>query len=253
MTSRLAAVDVGNSAIKLGLFAPGDGLALPSPLHVLENTSPEEVVAACNQFAAERLAWRVASVNRPAAARLEQCIQQHRTNDDFRLLQCGDLPLTVDLPNPERVGMDRLAAVVAINQLRSADRPAIVVDAGTAITVDAVSAAGVFLGGAILPGLSLSAAALATHTDQLPHVQTDWEEEPAAIGKSTEQAIRSGAFWGSVGAVRTLIDQMEQELGVAPQVFVAGGDMRRIARLIHPQAEPAAHLVIRGIAAACRF
>ena len=252
MISRLAAVDIGNSSLKLGLFSLTGDDALPLPTDVLENTSAESLVAACCRISTDSLAWRVASVNRASAGRLAECVGRTRPADDYRLLHRSDLPLSVDVAHPDRVGMDRLAAAVAIDRLRSADCPAIVVDAGTAITVDAVSQTGVFLGGAILPGLALAAKALAAHTDQLPHVTTHWESEPAAIGKSTEHAIQSGAFWGAVGAVRALIEQMSAELESPPQVFVAGGDMQKIAHLIHPQAQPAAHLVIRGIALAAQ-
>ena len=86
------------------------------------------------------------------------------------MLAAGDLPLEVRLERPDMVGIDRLVDAVAVNRLRDAGRPAVIVDVGTAITVDLVSADGAFLGGAILPGIQMSARAMHEFTDLLPLV-----------------------------------------------------------------------------------
>ena len=106
--------------------------------------------------------------------------------------------------------------------MRPPGRPAVVIDVGTAITVDLVSAEGAFLGGAILPGIAMSARALHEFTDLLPLVDmSELAAPPPALGDSTEAAMRSGLFWGAVGAVRQLIEQLA---GDAP---AAGGPDRR--------------------------
>ena len=102
------------------------------------------------------------------------------------------------------MGLDRLAAAVAANVLRDASRPAIVIGAGSAITVNLVAADGAFEGGVILPGFRMSAEAL-YGADLLPlTVLAPNDEPPPIVGKNTEAAIRSGLFWGAVGAVREI-------------------------------------------------
>jgi type III pantothenate kinase len=194
--------------------------------------------------------WRVASVQRAAEDRLREWISQKRPADKYQLLGHADLPIQVDVERPERVGLDRLAAAVAANRLRQPNRPAIVVDAGTAITVNLVTADGVFRGGVILPGFKLTTQALAEGTDLLPLVEFSGTcEPPPVVGRSTEAAIRSGLFWGSVGAVRDLIGRVASQLPMAPQVFVTGGDAYRFAGFISADATYVPDLVLIGIVA----
>jgi type III pantothenate kinase len=144
--------------------------------------------------------------------------------------------------------MDRLVAAVAANRIRDPQRAAIVVDAGTAVTVDAIMADGSFQGGVILPGMRLVCRALAAGTDLLPLVEVSFSESPPEpIGRSTETAIRSGAFWGTVGAIRLLVSQFRQQLGDSAQVFVTGGDASALASLIDREAQFVPQLVLAGI------
>ena len=113
-------------------------------------------------------------MNRPAAAHLMDWIVRQGSTPSGHSAPSGltadDLPLEVRLEHPEHIGMDRLAAATAAAQLRAPRRAALVVDSGSAITVDYLSAEGVFMGGAILPGLGLAARALHQFTDLLPLV-----------------------------------------------------------------------------------
>ncbi len=164
------------------------------------------------------------------------------------MLSYDKLPLQINVDFPELVGMDRLIAAVATNELREANRPAIIVDAGTAITVDLVDADGVFQGGVILPGFRLSARALADGTDLLPNVDSTFRAEaPAVIGKWTDAAIRSGLFWGGVGAIRELVSRTTNEINTEPQIFVTGGDAERLTGYLAADAQFVSDLVLRGI------
>ncbi len=200
------------------------------------------------------LHWWIASVNRPAASRLIDWLHEHRPADHATLLACGDLPLTVRLPRPDMVGIDRLVDAVAVNRLRRPGSVAAIVDVGSAITVDLVSADGAFLGGAILPGIAMSARALHEFTDLLPLVDvSDLSTPPPALGTATEPAIESGLFWGSVGAIRELVERLgETATGDArqPQVFLTGGAGAAVARLLGPHARYVPHLTLAGIALA---
>jgi type III pantothenate kinase len=194
-----------------------------------------------------------ASVNPAVLERLEAAAEPLKEP----LLVVGrDLPLPIqtDLPAPESVGVDRLcAAIAAFDRLGSA---CVVADFGTAVTVDCVNDEGVFLGGAILPGLEMGGEALEAKTAQLPRVDVrgadgggpDW-----VFGKDTRQAIVGGLVFGARGALRELVESYATELGRWPIVILTGGD----AKLICPRAGESGlvqavvpDLVLRGVAIA---
>src|SRR5690606_5988205 len=159
-------------------------------------------------------------------------------------------------PEPQRVGLDRLVNAVAANHLRSSQRSAIVIDVGSAITVDLIRADGVFVGGAILPGIGMAARALHEFTDLLPLSEmTELREAPEALGKNTTAALKSGLFWGAVGAMRELIARLATH-AQQPEVFLTGGAAPGVARyLAGPGEEPprhVPHLTLAGIALSAR-
>ena len=165
------------------------------------------------------------------------------------LLTSGDLPLTVKLPRPDMVGVDRLLDGLAANRLRTPGRPAVVVDVGLAITVDLLDADGAFLGGAILPGIAMSARALHEFTDLLPQIDmAELAEPPPALGTATVAAMRSGLFWGAVGAVRQLVEQLTGNSDA--EVFLTGGAGPVVAQLMGTAARYVPHLTLAGIALA---
>jgi type III pantothenate kinase len=199
--------------------------------------------------AAAPLDWYIGSVNRPAAGRLLDWLRDHRPHDKITLLAAGDLPLGVQLDRPDMVGVDRLLDAVAANRLRPPGVPAVVVDVGSAITVDLVSAAGEFVGGAILPGIAMSAQALHRFTDLLPLIDvTELVEPPPALGTDTDAAMRAGLFWGAVGSIRQLVTQLAA--GQDAEVFLTGGAGPAVAALLGPGARHIPHLTLAGIALA---
>jgi type III pantothenate kinase len=165
-----------------------------------------------------------------------------------------DLPLAVALPQPERVGIDRLLGAVAANRLRAAGRPAVIIGVGTAITVDLVSPAGAFLGGAILPGIGISARAMHDFTDLLPLVTMDeLADPPPPLGTSTVDAMRSGLYWGAVGGMKELMARLTPD--VPPHsptnrahILLTGGAAPVVAQFLDPSAQHVPHLVLSGIA-----
>lgn len=252
----LLAVDVGNSRIKLGVYRQPPVEAFPDPdesLTLPVGWSPAELDALLPGNLRD-YACLVASVNRAAAAELSEQLRT-RGAAEVRLLEAGDLPLAIRLEQPERVGMDRLVGAVAAARLRDPARAAILIDLGTAITVDLVAADGAFEGGAILPGIGLSARALHQFTDLLPLVpMVDLGDPPPALGRNTDAAVRSGLYWGSVGGVRELARRMSE--GRDAQIFLTGGAAPLVARLLEDsRGEPARfvpHLTLAGIVlAAC--
>ncbi len=250
----LIAVDVGNSRIKLGLFRQGVAVGLPEPQATLHLTGRLPEFDQLDAWLAsphpeKALRWHIGSVNRPAASRLIDWLRDHRPDDEIVLLTSGDLPLVVKLPRPDMVGVDRLLDGLAANRLRTPGRPAVVVDAGSAITVDLVDADGAFLGGAILPGIAMSARALHEFTDLLPQIDmAELAEPPPALGTATVAAMRSGLFWGTVGAVRQLVEQLTGNHNA--EVFLTGGAGPVVAKLMGKSAQYVPHLTLAGIALA---
>ena len=126
----------------------------------------------------------------------------------------------VRMDNPREVGADRIANAVAAHSM-FVKEPVVVVDFGTAITVDAVSAAGEYLGGAIAPGIDTAAAGLYAATAQLRRVEL--VAPPDVIGKSTVQAVQSGLIYGFAGMVDGLVESVTKELGGDARVVATGG------------------------------
>jgi type III pantothenate kinase len=132
------------------------------------------------------------------------------------------MPIRID--NPQEVGADRLVNAVAAYD-RVGDT-CLVVDFGTGINFDAVSAKGEYLGGAIAPGIEISLSALAERAARIPRI--DLGEPEAAIGKSSRAAIQSGVVYGFAGLVDSLARRIEDELGEAT-LIATGGIAHRIA------------------------
>jgi type III pantothenate kinase len=124
-------------------------------------------------------------------------------------------------PKPESIGPDRLANAVALAHMHGA--PGIVIDFGTAVTFDILSADKFYIGGVIAPGLRLMTDYLHERTALLPRV--DLREPTSAIGQSTEQAILAGAAIGYRGMVKGILEALKKELGSKDAHIVAtGGD-----------------------------
>ena len=127
------------------------------------------------------------------------------------------MPIRVD--NPRELGADRLVnAVAGYERYGSA---CVIVDFGTAITYDAVSGAGEYLGGIITPGIEISIEALTSRAAKLPKV--DIERPRSLIGKSTEASIQSGIVYGFAGQVDGICGRLREELGQDIKIIATGG------------------------------
>jgi type III pantothenate kinase len=179
---------------------------------------------------------------------LQQTLRYALLDGQARVLSGSELPLEVRTKQPSQTGIDRLLNAVAVNRFRRADHLAVVVDLGTAITVDLVNADGAFEGGAILPGLSLAARALHTGTTTLPRIDVEHLAHiPAVVGKT------AGVYWGVVGAVEELVSRIAAEHSQPLQVFLTGGDAEQVVEPLEQNPIPmrhVPHLVLSGIAIA---
>lgn len=271
--SNLLAIEVGSSRVKLGWF-PADaactsekpvgnlpiaGAVLPEPAEVfrVEHRRDErqwiaEVESRITELALPpETVCVLAAVHQRAAELLRKQVLTRQSWSRIETLNRDDLAIDVDVKEPGRVGIDRLLNALAANRVRSPEQPAIVVDMGTAMTVNLISASGVFQGGAILAGPMTALAALHTATTSLPLLGPEvFETPPTAVGKSTEAALASGAYWGAIGAARQLIERMAATCSAAPEVYLTGGAARGLAAHVGFGDRPARHLpqlVLSGI------
>jgi len=141
------------------------------------------------------------------------------------------VPIKNRYKNPKQVGQDRL--VGAYGAMKIYGCPLIVVDLGTAITFDVVSAQGDYLGGTIVPGLRLSAESLFLKTALLPHIEIQAPRH--IIGKTTQESILSGLFYGYGSLCRGVIDLISRQMKAKPKVVMTGGHTRLMKKFISPK------------------
>ncbi len=145
----------------------------------------------------------------------------------LHFLDChSPLGLGIDYPEPGQIGADRLANAAGV--LTRHGVPAIVIDFGTAVTFDVISAKPAYCGGVIAPGLGAMSGYLSRKTALLPEI--DLVEPPSAIGKSTVHAMQVGAVFGYRGLVKEILAQIRAELPGKPRIIATGGDAALIAR-----------------------
>jgi type III pantothenate kinase len=225
----LLCLDVGNTQIHGGVF---DGAALRCQFR--KSTHP---VGSSDEFgvflrsvlrendidpeAVERVA--ICSVVPVVAYPLRAaCIKYFGRTEPFILQAGAKTGLRVKYRNPHEVGADRIANAIAATQ-RHPGRNCIVVDCGTATTFDVVTATGDYLGGAILPGIGVSAETLSSRTARLPSGEITRPE--AALGRSSVESIQAGLYFGHVGAIRQLSGELIREAfpDSKPVIVATGG------------------------------
>lgn len=255
----LLTIDVGNSRTKLGLFdvaAPPPRGQLPQPLHSLAvphaDAIPWDAVRDWPPKHAHDLAGGLVAGTNPAGVqRVLADWKRIGWPAPRQISPTFPLPLTIAVDAPEKVGIDRLLNALAANVIRPKGLGTVIVDCGTATTVDAVDASGAFCGGAIMAGFEMAARSLHEYTALLPYVSIEElaSEPHAPLGRNTRAALRSGLYWGQVGAVKELAAQLQAALNPesAFQLLLTGGG----APLLQPHfptAQLYPHLALQGLA-----
>ena len=215
----ILAVDVGNTQILIALYE-GDEIRDHWRLATNAERTSDEYSVLIRQFIGEVAVEGVAisSVVPRATAALRNMSTKYFKLDPV-VVEPGTktgMPILID--NPREVGADRI--VNGIGAFDIYGGPAVVVDFGTATTLDAVSAKGEYLGGAILPGIEISMDALFSRADRLSRVELI--EPRSVIGKSTVEALQSGAIYGFAGQVDGICRRMQDELGESTVVATGG-------------------------------
>ena len=248
----LVTIDVGNTQTTIGLFEHGRDLplmcwrmptqttdtsdSLRSRLHgyfVMDGFDIDLVSDAC-----------VASVVPVLTRAWIRCFQRMLKKDPLvvNATAAGDMPLAVD--NPNGVGADRIANAIAA--IADYGTPVIVVDFGTATNIDVVDATGAYVGGAIMPGLILSAEALFARAARLSSIPIEAPER--ALGANTERALQSGLVIGAAAQAEGLVARIKRELGAPDATVVGTGGLARtvsVATDLFDAVDP--DLTLRGI------
>jgi len=221
----LLALDAGNTNITIGTFDREDLTAKWRLRTNQEQTADEWGILMRNLFTLSSL--NLASVDDviissvvPAVDQpLEAMVQRYFRRRPMFVNHTTDLGITVRTDNPREVGADRLVNTIAA--FHKYGGPCVVVDLGTTINFDIVSAKGDFLGGVICPGIGLSISGLFARTARLPMV--DFRAPEKLIGTNTVGSITSGLYFGFVGMIDGIVERLMAELGPKTKAIATGG------------------------------
>ncbi len=248
--ANLIAINIGNSRAQIGQFIEGE----LKQTRCLENRDlpviVEMIVGWWPPVAKAGQAFiMVASVHDEIARKLHSALADQLAVEIYRVGE--DLPVPVSRQlDPETItGVDRLLnAAAAYERIRQA---CVVIDAGTAVTVDFVDGEGTFHGGAIAPGAAMQLRALHEDTAGLPELAFQAPDDEA-FGRSTAQAMLKGVFHGIRGMVWQLVEQYAERYGAYPQVIATGGDADLLFKDDELIDSIVPDLTLRGIAVTAR-
>jgi type III pantothenate kinase len=221
----LLALDAGNTNITIGVFE-GPALTTRWRLRTIhEQTADEWGILMRNLFALSSLDLAqvdgiiIASVVPPLDSTLAAMARRYFNTDPLFVTPDTDIGLKVLYDNPREVGADRVVNGVAA--FHKYGGPCIVVDLGTTINFDCVSANAEYLGGMICPGIGMSIGGLFARTAKLPMV--DFREPARLIGKNTINSIQSGLYYGFAGLIDGILERAIAELGIQTRTIATGG------------------------------
>jgi type III pantothenate kinase len=221
MDINLLALNVGNSRLAIGVFVAGGLEQVVRLPHTDRAAWPQAISTAWKLIEGRpRPAVAAASVNPAILEPLEHVVSQQTGEKTQWVGRELDLPIGVLTDAPAETGVDRILNVAAAYEQMG--KACVVVDAGTAVTVDCCNDNGDFLGGAIAPGLRLMLNSLHEKTARLPAVE--FQKPIGMIGKSTPEAICQGVYHSIRGLVKELAENYATEIGQWPEIIATGGD-----------------------------
>jgi type III pantothenate kinase len=229
----LLAIDIGNTNVVLGVF---DGKKLVEHWRVgtnAQNTPDEYAMIFKDLFGFAGLGFDqvtgviISTVVPPLLPVMSEMSRKYFRIEPLIVTHELKTGLTIRYDNPKEVGADRIVNAVAGFMLFGG--PLIIVDFGTATTFCAVSDQGEYLGGAICPGIKISAEALFQRASKLPRVELTRPQR--VIGSDTISAMQAGILYGYAGLVDGIVERMKQELSPAAKVIATGG----LAELVSPE------------------
>lgn len=239
-------LDIGNSRLKWGLL--GDA-GMDEMSHIDLQQIEQHGVAVLREQLPEKFDAAIASnvAGHDIAAVLSAI-------GDIQYVQATSpaFGITIGYSNPQQLGVDRWVAMIGAHT--STDSACLVVDAGTAITLDALDPQGMHLGGQIMPGIRLMAEALGSSTSDLPNIESSdlqGTSGAAMFAASTTAAISQGILGAILGAVERSLQALRKSHENA-EIFLTGGDAATIQRYLQQESVLRPHLVLEGLAIVSR-
>lgn len=233
----ILAIDVGNTNTKYGFFGAGGTLdsffSIPSDAKRTVKETSGLILRGAAEIginAAEVHGAAMSSVIPKATGTVTAAAERVFGVRPIAVSPALDLGMEIDYLLPASLGSDRIVTCVAAKKKYGA--PFVLVDFGTATTVNAVDGRGAFVGGAITLGIKSTMASLVKCTAKLPCVEP--EIPRAAVGKSTADAIRSGVVLGAAGQIKYLISLIKKELGLDNAKTIATGGLAALVQEIDP-------------------
>jgi type III pantothenate kinase len=229
----LLAIDAGNTNVVFALFAnePGQGRTIKARWRIATDPrrTGDEYAVWLMQLLSIRGVDRkqvtqiAISTVVPRALHNLEVLARHYFNIEPLVAGVGkaDYAMDIDVPDPRSLGADRAVDAIAAHAKYPGDL--IVVDFGTATTVDHIDFNGAYKGGIIAPGVNLSLEALVGNTAKLPRIAIEPPKDKSVIGTTTEDQMLIGVFWGYVAMMEGLISRMRAEIGRPAKVIATGG------------------------------
>ena len=227
---KVVAVDIGNSSIKLSVDPQASVVRIDASLAEKDR---DQLLSAATKDIQQQRQWLVCSVDSEQTDLLEAWVSLNRPDDDFHVISANDIDLDSNVADRKALGRDRLLASWYA-AVRTSDATAIVIDAGTAVTIDVVVADQGHLGGLIFPGSHTCLSAVSSNTDALPDLALKPAPEmntEIALGKSTEPAILLGVHQLQLFGIVAMVRSLEQQHGNS-SVYCCGGGLESIHHLL---------------------
>ncbi len=232
---QIVAADVGNSSIKLmrGVVNPGQQRVSPVwqncrsiDARDLDDGRARKDLRETRGPDLENVHWFVSSVNARNTLALQALAGANDAMAGWNEITHTAIQLRIDVDQPDTVGIDRLLAAQAAGTMYASDRDAIVIDCGTALTIDLVTRDQCFRGGVIMAGPQTNLRALSSMTSALPDLSGESIQRPRSmVGRSTRDALLSGAYLNGLGAIREVVARFTETLPCQPVVVGTGGGL----------------------------
>ena len=235
----LLVIDIGNSRCKSCFGNVNEGF----PKQTLDEVNWKDIENHFRHFSTFD-ACMISSVNLAATQLARKALEKKVASNNLVFLNSKNSPIPLAVENSETLGADRIAAAMGAH-LRVQSQ-AIVIDSGTAVTIDRIDDKGAFQGGTIFPGIALSLNSLGTGTSKLPHLGEKEFSVPELPGRNTQDAILAGVFYSHLGAAEKIVALLQSEFGEMP-VLTTGGNGKWITQYANVESQYCESLVLEGL------